>query len=158
MFMAIGCTRTVFQPVQVEKSVIDSAAANADTINANFHALLNELHRSVNVRDSVIIRDSVIMVVNESGGIISRETFRSRDRNRSENDVILQVQSKYDSIFQSQRNEFNAIIKQLEQTPVTVEKQLTKWQSIKHETGGIAIGIIVVLMIVMISKIAKKIF
>lgn len=42
------------------------------------------------------------------------------------------------------------------QVPYPVEKQLTRWQQMKIELGGWAVGVIVILSIVLIVKLFKK--
>lgn len=156
-FMVVGCTRTIYQPVQIEKVQTDSISHKSDTTLEQFHSLLNELRQSVNVRDSVVIRDSVIMVVNDVGAVISKEVFHDRDRNYSKDESVLQLQAKYDSIFNAQRDEFNAILNRLEQTPVVVERQLTLWEKAKQEVGGIAIGLMIAIIVIAVFWLIKKI-
>lgn len=157
VIMIVGCTRTIYQPVQIEKVQTDSVKTNTYSTMADFHSILKELRQSVNVRDSVVIRDSVIMVVNDVGNVISKETFHNRDRNYSKDESLLQLQAKYDSIFQAQRNEFNAIIERLEQTPVPIEKELSVWEKLKQEVGGIAIGLIAAVIVIAVIWLIKKI-
>lgn len=42
------------------------------------------------------------------------------------------------------------------QVPYPVEKQLTKWQSMKLELGGWALGIIIVFILVLIGRYVKQ--
>lgn len=51
------------------------------------------------------------------------------------------MQAKYDSIFKAQHEEFNAVLDQIQLIPMPVEKPLSKWEHLKQEVGGIAIGI-----------------
>lgn len=155
--MVVGCTKTIYQPVQIEKVQTDSISTKADSTMADFHSILKELRQSVNVRDSIVIRDSVIMVVNDVGSVISKETFHNRDRNYSKDESVLQLQAKYDSIFQAQRNEFNAILERLEQTPVPIEKELSAWEKLKQEVGGIAIGLMIAIIVIAVFWLIKKI-
>lgn len=155
--MVIGCTKTIYQPIQIEKVQTDSISQKSDTTLMQFHSLLNELRHSVNTRDSVVIRDSVIMVVNDVGVVVSKETFHNRDRNYTKDESVMQLQAKYDSIFNAQREEFNAVLNRLEQTPVVMERELTRWEKAKQEVGGIAIGLIVAVVIVAVMWLIKKI-
>lgn len=155
--VSVGCTRTLYQPVQIEKVQTDSISQKSDTAMEQFHSLLNELRQSVNVRDSVVIRDSVIMVVNDAGDVISKETFHDRDHNYSKDESIFQLQEKYDSIFNAQREEFNAILNRLEQTPVVMERKLSQWELVKQEIGGVAIGLLVAVIVIAVVWLIKKI-
>ena len=42
------------------------------------------------------------------------------------------------------------------QVPYPIEKQLTKWQSMKLELGGWALGIIIVFILVLIGRYVKQ--
>lgn len=152
-----GCTRTIYQPIEIEKTRTDSTSVKAEFTEAQFSNLVNILQERVNTRDSVVIRDSVIMVINEAGNIISKETFHDRDHNSLRDEAIIQMQAKYDSIFNAQREEITAILEQLQQTPVPVERQLTKWEKVKQDVGGMAIGILIAVIAIAVIWLIKKI-
>lgn len=150
-----GCTRTIYQPV--ETTISDSISTKAEFNDAQFRYLMNILQRQVNTRDSVVIRDSVVMVINEAGGVVSKETFHDRDRNFSRDEAVLQIQAKYDSIFKAQREEFNAVLEQIQQIPIPVEKPLSKWEQLKQEAGGVAIGILIAIISIAVIWLIRKI-
>ncbi len=150
-----GCTRTIYQPVETVRT--DSISTTTEFNEAQFQYLLNALKHQVNTRDSVVIRDSVVMVINEAGGVVSKEVFRDRDRNHSRDEAITQIKAKYDSIFKAQREEFNAVLDQIQQIPMPVEKPLSKWEQLKQEVGGIAIGILVAILSIAVVWLIRKI-
>lgn len=150
-----GCTRTIYQPVETVRT--DSISTTAEFNEAQFQYLLNALKHQVNTRDSVVIRDSVVMVVNEAGGVVSKEVFRDRDRNHSRDEAITKIRAKYDSIFKAQREEFNAVLDQIQQIPMPVEKPLSKWEQLKQEVGGVAIGILVTILSIAVVWLIRKI-
>lgn len=152
-----GCTRTIYQPIEIEKTRTDSTSVKAEFTDAQYSNLVNILQERVSTRDSVIIRDSVIMVINEAGSVISKETFHDRDHNSTRDEAIMQIQAKYDSIFNAQREEITAMLEQLQQTPVPVERQLTKWEKAKQDVGGMAIGILVAVIAIAVIWLIKKI-
>ena len=69
----------------------------------------------------------------------------------------MEVQSKYDSLFRAQRKEFNAVLNQIQQIPVPVEKRLSKWEQFKQEVGGIAVGILAAVLSVAVVWLLRKI-
>lgn len=97
------------------------------------------------------------MVIKEAGGVISKGTFHDRDRNFSRNEAVLLIQAKYDSIFKAQSKVFNAILEQIRQIPIPVEKPLSKWERLKQEAGGIAIGILVAILSIAVIWLIRKI-
>lgn len=119
--------------------------------------MLNILQQRIDTRDSIVIRDSVVMVIKEAGGVISKGTFHDRDRNFSRNEAVLLIQAKYDSIFKAQSKVFNAILEQIRQIPIPVEKPLSKWERLKQEAGGIAIGILVAILSIAVIWLIRKI-
>lgn len=150
-----GCTKTIYQPVESVRT--DSIVTNTTIDNERFQMLMSALERRVNTKDSVIIRDSVVMVINEAGGIVSKETFHDRDRNYTKDEAVLQIQAKYDSIINAQREEFNAILEQIQQIPVPVEKPLSKWEQTKMDVGGVSIGILIAIAVIAVIWLIKKI-
>lgn len=144
-----GCTRTIYQPVETVRT--DSISTTTEFNEAQFQYLLNALKHQVNTRDSVV------MVINEAGGVVSKEVFRDRDRNHSRDEAITQIKAKYDSIFKAQREEFNAVLDQIQQIPMPVEKPLSKWEQLKQEVGGIAIGILVAILSIAVVWLIRKI-
>lgn len=67
------------------------------------------------------------------------------------------MQAKYDSIFKAQREEFNAVLDQIQQTPMPEEKPLSKWEQLKQEVGGIAIGILAAILSIAVVWLIRKI-
>lgn len=49
------------------------------------------------------------------------------------------------------------MLNRLEQTPVAVERELTRWEKAKQEVGGIAIGLIVAIIVIAVMWLIKKI-
>lgn len=150
-----GCTRTIYQPVETVRT--DSVSTNTQVNESQFQYLMNVLNHKVNTRDSVVIRDSVVMIINETGSVVSKEVFRDRDRNHSRDEAVTKLQAKYDSIFNAQREEFNAVLDQIQQKPIPVKKPLTKWEHLKQEIGGIAIGILVAILSIAVVWLIRKI-
>ena len=85
------------------------------------------------VRDSIYERDSIY--IRESGDTVYKYRDRYIYRNKLVRDTVYSVSS--DTIMQ----------------PYPVEKQLTRWQSIKMEAGGYAIGVVIILIGVLMWKI-----
>lgn len=156
--MVCGCTRTIYTPV--EKIVNDSTSVMSVMNEAQFQSLLTSLKKNVNSRDTVLVKDSTIIVINQQGDVVSKEKFRDTNKSHYQEELVEKLQQKYDSIFNAQREEYNAILARLEQTPVPIEKPLSKWQQFKQDVGGIAIGlslaVIAYIVIWLIRKFKRK--
>lgn len=86
--------------------------------------------------DSIYEHDSIFLFV--KGDTVYKEKYRYKYRYLTINktDTVM----KTDSV----------------QIPYLVEKQLTRWQQMKIELGGWAVGVIVILSIVLIVKLFKN--
>ncbi len=130
--------------------------------------LMNEIrvwehrHDSINNSDSVIITDSVIILVDETGELVSKERYREKvqktDRASSvESNRQSEITRQYvDSILSAQKTELMAMFQKSQQIPLPVERNLTKWEKVKQEAGGIAIGVLVVIIITAVIWLIKK--
>lgn len=87
-------------------------------------------------RDSIHVHDSTI--VRDKGDTVFCDRWHTEYKDRLLRDTTYIY--KTDSV----------------QVPYPVEKRLTWWQSVKQETGGIAIGAIIVLLFVIVWLVYKK--
>lgn len=87
-------------------------------------------------RDSIHVHDSIH--VREKGDTVFVDRWHTEYKDRNVRDTV--YIEKTDSV----------------QVPYPVEKALTRWQSVKQEIGGIAIGVIIALCLVIIWLIRKK--
>lgn len=99
-------------------------------------------------KDSVVYKDSTVIVVDESGKVIRTELYRYRDRYKELSRDYSVLQAKYDSLFSEKQREV--------QVPYPVEKQLSRWQSIKMELGGWALGLVIAFTLVIIGRFIFK--
>lgn len=153
--LVIGCTRTVYVPL--ESSRRDSVSYAADTASEHFQSLISELHRVTASRDSIVIRDSVIVVVNAAGDIIGKEVFHDRDRSHYDSKAIAQIRASYDSILAKQKAELTSIIERYEQTPVEIERRPSTWEKIKSEAVSIFVCFLIATVLTTIAWFATKI-
>ena len=158
--MVCGCTRTIYTPVEKVVNENDSTTINSTLTKAQFQQLLTTLKSNTNSRDTIIVRDSTIIVINQEGDVVSKERFRDTNKSHYQEELVERLQQKYDSIFNAQREEYNAIINRLEQTPVVVEMPLTKWQQFRQDVGSVALGIgfaaIIFIIVWLIRKLKRK--
>lgn len=155
--------------IQVESSKTDSISQNSEILMQRVQNLLNEIRvleqrrDSISARDSVAVRDSIVLHINEAGDIISKERYRDRiqksDRTTTtENNKTTEITRQYiDSLLTAQKTELMALIEESNQMPMPVERQLSKWEQVKQEVGGISIGILVVVIVIAVIWLIKKI-
>ena len=88
------------------------------------------------LRDSTYVHDSIY--IREKGDTIFIERWHTKYKDRLLRDTT--YVEKTDSI----------------QVPYPVERKLSWWESVKIEIGGIAVGVIIVLLLIMIWLIYKN--
>ena len=86
--------------------------------------------------DSIYEHDSIFLFVNGDTVYKEKYLYKYRYLTINKTDTVM----KTDSV----------------QIPYPVEKQLTRWQQMKIELGGWAVGVIVILSIVLIVKLFKN--
>nr|DAZ04500.1 MAG TPA: Integrin beta-2 [Caudoviricetes sp.] len=126
IFMTVGCNRTVYVPVESQTEYRDSVVTRDSVIT----------RERIQTRDSTVIKDSTVIVLDDKGNVIRKELYREKERYRELNSDYRLLQAKYDSLL--------SVKNKTEQIPYPVEKQLSNWQKLKLETGGIALGILTV--------------
>lgn len=92
----------------------------------------------VNIRDSVAIHDSVVIVRNEQGEVKEKLIVRYRDRWHATQDNLT-LQRQIDR-YKASNDSLRAVRRDSVSVPVPVEKKLSRWQKIKMDVGGWAIG------------------
>ena len=92
----------------------------------------------INIRDSVAIHDSVVVVKDEQGNVKERLIVRYRARWHASTDNLT-LRRQLDR-YRAQNDSLRAARRDSVAVPVPVEKKLTKWQKFKMDVGGWAIG------------------
>lgn len=142
-----SCSHKVYVPVESVRT--DTLyLSHRDSIHVKDSIIM---HHVINTRDSVAIHDSVVIVQDEQGNIKERLIVRYRDRwHATQENLTLQRQIDRYRLENDSLREANS---EIHNTIVPVEKQLTRWQQIKMEVGGWAIGAVSIVVIVIISYI-----
>ena len=126
-----GCSHQTYEAVESTSEKKDSVQIHIiDSV---------QLVIKTQVRDSVNIRDSVVIRVDSEGKEVGRSEWHYREKYSEVKDSAAYYKSLCDSL----------VRKSEEKDTVTVhihdieyrDKPLTKWQSFKQEVGGIAVGI-----------------
>lgn len=105
----------------------------------------------INVRDSITIHDSVVIVQDEQGNIKERIIVRYRDRWHATQDNLT-LQRQIDR-YKASNDSLRATKTEYKEVPVPVEKKLSRWQKIKMDVGGWAIGALSATMLASIAYI-----
>lgn len=92
----------------------------------------------INIRDSVAIHDSVVIIKDDQGHIKEKLIVRYRDRwHATEDNLTLQ---RLIDRYKASNDSLRATKTEYKEVPIPVEKKLSRWQKIKMDVGGWAIG------------------
>jgi hypothetical protein len=129
-----GCSHKMYVPVQsIHTDTV--YMAKRDSVHIKDSLILRQI---VNVRDSVAIHDSVVIVKNEQGEVKERLIVRYRDRWHATVDNLT-LQRQIDR-YRASNDSLRAIKRDYIEVPKVIERELTRWQKIKMDVGGWAIG------------------
>lgn len=105
----------------------------------------------INIRDSVAIHDSVVIVKDEQGNIKERLIVRYRDRWHATQDnlTLLRLIDRY----KASNDSLRATMKEHIEVPKVIERELSRWQKIKMDVGGWAIGAMSTFLLAIIGYI-----
>lgn len=105
----------------------------------------------INIRDSIAIHDSVVIVKDEQGNIKEKLIIRYRDRwHATQDNLTLQRLLAH---YKASNDILRATRKERIEVPVPVEKKLSRWQKIKMDVGGWAIGAMSTLILASVGYI-----
>ena len=157
--MLSGCSPEV-RYVPQERVIYRSE--EADT--AKFMALIRSLREHVTQKESRIESlvhkesDKETIVLNDRGDTIAR------DRNHNENiHLSSEERSEYERTIESQRDSIRELERRLSSVrtdsipvPYPVERKLTRWEKVKMDFGGIAIGAIIAVVCIAVVWLIRK--
>lgn len=131
-----GCSHQTYVPLQSIRT--DTVyMARTDSVHIKDSLVIRQV---INVRDSVAIHDSVVIVKDEQGNVKERIIVRYRDRWHATLDNLT-LQRQIDR-YKASNDSLRATKTEYKEDPIPVEKKLSRWQKIKMDVGGWAIGAI----------------
>lgn len=106
-----------------------------DSINIKDSLIARQV---INIRDSVAIHDSVVIIKDEQGNVKERLIVRYRDRwHATQDNLTLQRLLAH---YKASNDILRATRKERIEVPVPVERKLSRWEKLKMDVGGWAIG------------------
>lgn len=129
-----SCSHRVYVPVQSIRT--DTIyMSRKDSVHIKDSLITRQV---INIRDSVAIHDSVVIIKDEQGNVKERLIVRYRDRWHATQDN-LSLQRQIDR-YKASNDSLRATKTEYKEVPIPVEKKLSRWQKIKMDVGGWAIG------------------
>ena len=132
--LCVSCSHRVYIPVQSIRT--DTIyMSRRDSVHIKDSLITRQV---INIRDSVAIHDSVVIVKDEQGNVKERLIVRYRDRWHATQDNLT-LQRQIDR-YKASNDSLRATKTEYKEVPIPVEKKLSRWQKIKMDVGGWAIG------------------
>ncbi len=142
-----SCSHRVYVPVQSIRT--DTIyIAKKDSVHIKDSLITRQV---INIRDSVAIHDSVVIVKDEQGNIKERLIVRYRDHWHATQDALtlLRLIDRY----KASNDSLRATMREHIEVPIPVEKKLSRWQKIKMDVGGWVIGAMSTFLLAIIGYI-----
>lgn len=129
-----SCSHRVYVPVQSIRT--DTIyMSRKDSVHIKDSLITRQV---INIRDSIAIHDSVVIVKDEQGNIKEKLIVRYRDRwHATQNNLTLQRLLAH---YKASNDILRATRKERIEVPVPVERKLSRWEKLKMDVGGWAIG------------------
>lgn len=129
-----SCSHKVYVPVESVRT--DTLyLSHRDSVHVKDSLVM---HHVIHTRDSVAIHDSVVIVKDEQGNIKEKLIVRYRDRWHATQDNLT-LQRQIDR-YKASNDSLRATKTEYKEVPIPVERKLSRWQKIKMDIGGWAIG------------------
>ena len=132
--LCVSCSHRVYVPVQSIRT--DTIyMSRRDSVHIKDSLITRQV---INIRDSVAIHDSVVIIKDDQGNIKEKLIVRYRDRWYATQDNLT-LQRLIDR-YKASNDSLRATKKEHIEVPKVVERELSRWQKIKMDVGGWAIG------------------
>lgn len=142
-----SCSHRVYVPMQSIRT--DTVyMAKKDSIHIKDSLITRQM---INIRDSVAIHDSIVIIKDDQGNIKEKLIVRYRDRWHTTQDNLT-LQRQIDR-YRASNDSLRATKTEYKEVPIPVEKKLSRWQKIKMDVGGWAIGAMSTFLIAIIGYI-----
>lgn len=142
-----SCSHRTYVPLQSVRT--DTVyMARKDSVHIKDSLITRQV---INIRDSVAIHDSVVIVKDDQGNIKEKLIVRYRDHWHATQDALtlLRLIDRY----KASNDSLRAIKTEYKEVPIPVEKKLSRWQKIKMDVGGWAIGAMSTFILAAVSYI-----
>ena len=129
-----NCSHRVYVPVQSIRT--DTIyMSRKDSVHTKDSLITRQV---ITTRDSIAIHDSVVIVKDEQGNIKERLIVRYRDHWHATQDALtlLRLIDRY----KASNDSLLATMREHIEVPKVVERELSRWEKIKMDVGGWAIG------------------
>lgn len=136
-FTSVGCSTT---KTVVERDTVTVYQIQGDSVN---------IVTKINIKDSVKIKDSTVVHVNENGDVVKTESWHDREHISSVNDSTQYYREQYAALLAS-------YTRLKEESRKTSNAALTTGEKLHSEAKGIGIGIIIGILLALVLWLALR--
>ena len=134
-----SCSRVQYVPIEKEHiSVIRDTMYVRDSVLQTNQS---------SQRDSIIRKDSIVYVVDESGKVLRKELYSQKEIYSNLEREYRALQDRYERLKTEKADTV------YQDRPIYIEKQLSRWQQLQLDIGGWAMGGFIVMIIFLIFYI-----
>lgn len=149
-----GCTRTVYEPLETVR--VEYREADTTAIYERARIWYESMLRREKTSDSIIDRQKETVILKENGDTARHDNERiiyvsSRREKELEHKI-----SQCDSIIESLREQLKTIKADSIPVPYPVEKRLSRWEEVKMDFGGVAIGGVASVLVLVAAWLAWR--
>lgn len=134
-----GCTRKVYVPVE-------SVTVRTDTVET-VKVRVDSVRLTERIYEKDLRYDSVAPIIDSLNRVIGWDRWHFRESTKKDESAIYRLQSLVDSLRAVKRDSVDRPV------PCPVERKLTRWERVKMDAGGMAIGVGMVLLVVVIALV-----
>ena len=135
--ISVGCSTT---KTIVERDTVTVYQERGDSVN---------IVTKTNIKDSVRIKDSTVVHVNENGDVVKTESWHDREHITSVSDSTQFYKEQYAALMAS-------YTRLKEENRKTTNAALTTGQKLRSEAKGIGIGIIIGFLLALVLWLALR--
>lgn len=152
--MVSGCTRTVYEPMEVVRT--EYVEADTTGLYERLRDFFESMYSRETSSDSVIDRQKETVVLKENGDTARHDTERIvYVSSRREKELEHEVRQR-DSIIGSLRLRLTSVKADSIRVPYPVERELSRWEQTKMDLGGFALGGVAVALCVAVIWLIRK--
>jgi len=145
--LCISCSHRVYVPVQSIRT--DTIyMSRKDSVHIKDSLITRQV---INIRDSVAIHDSIVIIKDDQGHIKEKLIVRYRDRWHATQDNLTLL--RLIDCYKASNDSLRATMKEHIEAPKVIERELSRWQKIKMDVGGWAIGAMSTFLLAIIGYI-----
>lgn len=154
VLLSSSCTRTAYVPVETVRTEYAEAdtAAIYDRLSRFFESMREKETRS----DSIVDRSRETVVLNERGDTTRHDLERIIYRSTNREKELEHKVSEQDSIINALRLQLTSLKADSVQAPCPVERELSRWERVKMDAGGIALGAVAVIAVAAVWWLVRR--